>query len=64
MEVEWRANDARGHSLLFSMKTQDAQYFAATVFQSGYLKGEDFMIYSPDSWSNSQAMQVRFMKLT
>ena len=61
MEVEWRAND---DSFLFPMQTHDAQYFAATVFQSGYLKGEDFMIYSPDSWSNSQAMQVRFMTLT
>ncbi|UPR02774.1 metabotropic glutamate receptor [Chloropicon primus] len=41
-----------------ALQTQDAQYFAATVFQSGYLKGPEYMYYAPDSWSNNQAMQI------
>ena len=35
-----------------ALQTPDAFFFAVTIYLSGYLKGNDYMFYAPDSWSN------------
>ena len=42
--VDWEAPAS------LPLHSQDAHFFATTVFQSGHLKGDQYMFYAPDTW--------------
>lgn len=50
LEALHRNSDGMRH-FLFSLGSVDTHYAATAMYHSGFLRGEDFMYYSVDSWS-------------
>ena len=44
--------------VFLATQSHDSHYFGVTAIHSGYFKGDDFMFYAPDSWSNDASMQI------
>ena len=51
-KVESLHNEGMKH-FLFSLHDPDVHYLATTMFQTGFLRGEDFMYYGVDSWATT-----------
>ena len=49
LEALHRNSDGMRH-FLFSLGSVDMHYAATAIYHSGFLRGEDFMYYSVDSW--------------